>query len=278
LTIDFIFIKFDPDNYRDFFMLTKAQIKYINSLKIKKYRHLHNSFIVEGNKGVSELMKSGFNIEMIVATSEWLDAAKPVPESDKTKIILVESTELGKISDLISPNQVLAVVYKPVQGYPPVSDLHWPILALDGIRDPGNLGTIIRTADWFGIRQVVCSPDCVDAYNPKTIMSTMGSFTRVAIYICNLAEYINKLDKNIPVLGAMLEGDDLTNVSFSKPGILIIGSESHGISENLKPLLTKKIYIPSYGAISSETGEAESLNASIANAIICYELTKQLLK
>jgi RNA methyltransferase, TrmH family len=259
-------------------MLSHNQIKYINSLKIKKYRQASGSFLVEGEKCVAELLNSSLIVELIAATAEWIEQNTVLLRSLKDKIVEVDDSGLARISDLTTPNKVLAVVRIP-QARPFLAQQpEKPVIALDEIRDPGNLGTIIRTADWFGISQIVCSPGCVDAYNPKTIMATMGSFTRVEIFTSDLADFVNNLQEGTPVYGAMLEGDDLNTIRFHKPGVLVIGSESHGLSDKVAGLLTHKIRIPTFNLSDIRSGNAESLNASIANAIICYELTKQLSK
>ena len=258
-------------------MLSHNQIKYINSLKIKKYRQSHNAFFVEGEKGVSELLNSSMKPLKLFALSEWLQNNSSQIDQKNIEWQEITEAELKKISDLVTPNQVLAVAELPQTHIPAPVVSSGMALMLDGIRDPGNMGTILRTADWFGIRTIICSGDSVDVFNPKVVQATMGSFARVSIYYTDLIEYIKKLNSNIPIFGALLEGPDITQKTFTNAGIILIGSESHGISKQLIPYVNEPIHIP---RISFPGGDnnAESLNASVANGIICYEICKQLYK
>lgn len=258
-------------------MLSHNQIKYINSLKIKKFRQLHKSFIVEGEKGVAELLRSSLQTLKIYALPEWVDMNISLLKRKNIDLEEITVTELNKITDLITPNQVLAIAEIPQITIPAPSGFTGMTLALDGIRDPGNMGTMIRTADWFGISKIICSSDSVDMYNPKVIQATMGSFSRVNVFYINLPEFFKSLPPEIPVFGALLEGPDITDKSFTKPGIILIGSESHGISGSLIPFVNEPLHIPHF-SVSGRGKQAESLNASIANGIICYEICKQLSK
>lgn len=255
-------------------MLSKNQIKFINSLKVNKFRKLHNAFIVEGRKNVEELLGSRFKIKTIISTVDWLTENSQLIPNQTEKILVMES-DLKKISDFITPDRVIAVAEIPEDNLLP--DYNRNILVLDGIRDPGNLGTIIRTADWFGFRQIVCSDDTVDFYNPKVIQATMGSFTRVQTVYTQLFDFLMNKPENIVVYGAVLGGNNLNEKTFSSTGLLIIGSESHGIRENLIPLINVKVTIPSIKSDSVLNGTAESLNASVAAAILCYEMGKMNL-
>jgi TrmH family RNA methyltransferase len=257
-------------------MLSKNTLKYINSLKIKKYRQLHKTFIVEGEKSVTELFKGTLNIVSIFCIESWAKKYSAYLETVDTEINLITEEELQKISDLSTPNQVLALVSIPETHEIEQDDLSEIILALDGIRDPGNMGTILRTADWFGIKNVACSIDCVDLYNTKVIQSTMGSYARVNVNYIDLENFLFKHIGTTPVYGALLHGPLLTDKKFLKPGILIIGNESKGISADLIKFITDPIFIPPFFNAESHSYHAESLNASVANAIICYEIRKQL--
>jgi len=258
-------------------MLSHNQVKYINSLKIKKFRQLNKAFIVEGEKGVGELLKSSLKTVKVLALSEWLDVNFSWLSKMKIEFQEITADELKKVSDLITPNQVLAIAEIPESTIPTPSEFEEMTLALDGIRDPGNMGTIIRTADWFGISKIICSSDSVDIYNPKVIQATMGSFSRVNVFYINLPEFFKSLPTEIPVFGALLEGPDITQKKFTRPGIVLIGSESHGISGSLIPFINEPLHIPHF-SVSGTQNYAESLNASIANGIICYEICKQLSK
>jgi len=258
-------------------MLSHNQIKHINSLKIKKFRQLHKAFIVEGEKSVDELLGSSLQTIKIYAIPEWYD--KNISLLKRKNIDLQEITEfeLNKITDLTKPNQVLAIAEIPAINLPSPSEFTGMTLALDGIRDPGNMGTMIRTADWFGISKIICSSDSVDMYNAKVIQATMGSFSRVNVFYTNLPDFFKSLPTEIPVFGALLKGPDITQKAFTRPGIILIGSESHGISGSLIPFINEPLHIPNF-PVSRIKNHAESLNASIANGIICYEICKQLYK
>ena len=258
-------------------MLSHNQIKYINSLKIKKFRQQHGTFIVEGEKGVSELLAGPLKTVSIFALNEWLVQNEHSLKSRDINYQLITADELKKVSDLITPNKVLAIAEMPAATAPDPITFSGMALALDGIRDPGNLGTMIRTADWFGIRQIICSTDSVDMYNPKVVQSTMGSFGRVNVTYTDLRAFIGALPDGFPVFGALLEGPDITEKIFTKAGIIVIGSESHGISKSLIPYVNEPIHIPRFSD-SGTDNQAESLNASIANGIICFEICKQLFK
>lgn len=254
---------------RFFKMLTKNQIKHLQSLNRKKYRFLHREFIVEGDKSVGELLKSSFEIVNIYALDKWINMNNELLKN-RAKAVVVSEDELKKSGSYGSPNMVLAVVKIPeAKDVPPdiFSDI---VIALDDIRDPGNLGMIIRTADWFGIKNIVCSNQSVDAYNPKVIQSTMGSFTRVAVYYTDLFSFLKNLPQGIRIYGSMLDGEYIHNKKLEN-GVIIIGNESNGISEELLPLIHERVAIPPF----SGSGGAESLNAALANAVICYEFRRQ---
>ena len=258
-------------------MLSQNQIKHINSLKIKKFRQSEQAFIVEGEKCVSELLASSIKVIKLFALPEWFEKNHSLLRALHSEQQEITVDELKKVSDLITPNQVLAIAEIPKTPLP-VSNLPAVMtLALDGIRDPGNMGTIIRTADWFGITQIICSSDSVDMYNPKVVQASMGSFSRVNVSYTFLPDFFKSLPADVPVFGALLEGPDITQKSFTRPGIILIGSESHGISRTLIPFVNEPLHIPRFSAPGIKN-HAESLNASIANGIICYEICKQLIK
>jgi len=258
-------------------MLSHNQIKYINSLKIKKFRQQHKIFIVEGEKGVNELLMSNLKPVILFAVPEWVDQNISILRSGNIELQEISADELKKVSDLITPNQVLAIAEIPDTGIPDPTQFAGMALALDGIRDPGNMGTIIRTADWFGIDTIFCSSDSVDMYNPKVIQATMGSYSRVKVFYVNLLEFLKALPIQTPVFGALLEGPDITTKTFTTEGIILIGSESHGIASSLIPFINEPLHIPHFSGKAANK-QAESLNASIANGIICYEICKQLNK
>lgn len=251
-------------------MLSKALIKRISSYKESKYRNQDKVFVVEGVKVVNELLNSCFEIETICALRQWLDDNSKSIINKTNNIIEVSGDELKKISSFSTPNQVLAVVKTPSPKEVVFKDKL--VIALDQINDPGNLGTIIRIAHWFGIEDIICSENTVDQFNPKTIQSTMGSLFRVNVSYHNLKSYLQNLPKDYPIYGAVVEnGENIYEKQVQKHGIMIIGSESHGISNEILPLINNPITIPNF----SINQKAESLNASIATGIIVSEFKRR---
>jgi RNA methyltransferase, TrmH family len=242
-------------------MLSKAKIKFIKSLQVKKYRKQEQCFLVEGAKSVQELLQSDFEVVTILGTQRFLADLKSQPN---TEIIEVNENELAGIAEFQTNNSVLAVAKMKPNKLLNFSTTEWAMV-LDDIRDPGNLGTIIRTADWYGINKIIASSETADLYNPKVIASTMGSFTRVSLYYTELDEFLASAKQK--VFGAYLNGNDVHKTDFGIGGMILIGSESHGINPNLEKFVTDRITIPRYGA-------AESLNAAIATAIICDNLRR----
>ena len=239
-------------------MVTKSELKYIQSLSDKKVRLETGCFIAEGVKLVGEMIAAGYPLKAVYALDSW---ASPDTSIEVTR---VEPFELEKMSLLQTPNQVLAVAMMPQK--PKEIDIAGQLtIVLDGIQDPGNLGTIIRTADWFGIGQIVASEDTADVYNPKVIGATMGSFMRVQVSYKNLADWLPTV--KIPVYGALLEGENVFTTKAPKQGLLVIGSEGKGIRENIIDFITHPVTIP-------KSGGAESLNAGIAAGIIVAQLTR----
>jgi TrmH family RNA methyltransferase len=239
-------------------MLSKAKIKLIQSLIDKKHRDAHGLFTVEGHKSVMELLRSKIRVNSLFATHEWLITQEVSSFNNVGEVIEVTSDELNKISVFNTPQQVLALAEIPQQKINNQSeDL---LLVLDGIQDPGNLGTIIRIADWYGISNIICSPNCADVYNPKTIQATMGSFVRVNVFRTHLPEFLREC--NLPIYGALLNGKSAYELKLPNRCVLIIGSEGSGITDELIPYIQHPITIP-------RRGRAESLNAGIATAILC---------
>ena len=244
-------------------MITNAQIKFIKSLSQAKIREQNNLYIAEGEKLAAEWLQSSANVQMIIATSVWLSKNQSIISKHKSATVLeVDEHTLARISQLQTPNQVLLVV-----GYETNSRLEigneW-ILALDTIQDPGNMGTILRIADWFGIKTIICSPECVDIYNHKVVQSGMGAHLRVNVQYQGLPAFLKT--NNLPVYAALLEGENIFQIKSKTPGVLLIGNESKGISKDLLPYATHPITIPKIGG-------AESLNAGVATGIITAYLT-----
>ncbi len=236
-------------------MLSKNQLKLITSLHQKKYRIRHGLFIAEGIKVVREFLNSSFKLVNLYTT-------ETISEFELYNSQSISEVELKKISSLKTPNKVIGVFEIPELSQ--LSDKGL-ILVLDGIKDPGNLGTIIRLCDWFGISQIVCSKETVDCYNPKVVQSTMGSLTRITLVYTDLVPFLKS--SNLPIYGALLEGENIYKSTLQKEAILIIGNESNGISKEVSRLITNQITIPRFGNLQL----TESLNAATATAIILSE-------
>jgi len=254
-------------------MLTKNRIKQLASLRDSKSRHEQGLFLVEGVKWVSEMLHSDFFLEEVIATTDWAREHLPLLHAKEIPLQVVSEAELKKVSSLVTPNAVIAVVRIPKVTFNQADIQSGLSLMLDGIRDPGNLGTIIRIADWFGIRHILCSHECVDLYNPKVIQASMGSLMRVRVTYHDLPGFLESLPPGIPVYGAVLDGENIMNEKLQSPGILVIGNESRGISPQLLSFVSRRIKIPAFGEAEAG-GKAESLNASVAAALICYEFRR----
>ncbi|MEO8406536.1 MAG: RNA methyltransferase [Chitinophagaceae bacterium] len=242
-------------------MLGKSKVKYIQSLGQKKLRDEEGLFIAEGPKIIVELLSSAHtHIQEMYALSEWLDAHQQ--ELKNRPVIVVDEVELGRISQLSTPNQVVAIVKKFDE--PVVRVSNTVSLMLDGIQDPGNLGTIIRIADWFGVSQIICSRDCADMYNSKVVQSTMGSIARVKVLYTSLEEWLAG-QQGIDIYATSLKGQDVTAMKPITEGIIVIGNESKGISADIMKRVTTSITIP-------KKGNAESLNAAVAAGIVLSHL------
>jgi len=257
-------------------MLSKNLIKHITSLHQGKYQEIHHEFIAEGPKIVGELLHSRFKIKQLCATGPWLDENRSLTAGTTAEIFRVSYPELSRISALTSPNQVLAVfeITQPAEKCSIAEDEL--VLALEDIRDPGNLGTIVRIADWFGITKIICSLTSVDIYNPKSVQATMGSLARVEIIYGDIAAFIHTIPATLDVFAAALEGENIYTAELPKGGMIIIGNESHGISPEVLKLAGRRLFIPPFQKQQSADLHAESLNASVAAAILCYEFRKRV--
>ena len=237
--------------------LSKNHIKLITSLSQKKYRQKHKLFVVEGVKVVHEFLNSSYELEIVFSTDTDF--------SSTDKFIEVTDQELKKISSLKNPNKVLAIFKIPNQINPIMGGL---ILALDSINDPGNLVTIIRLCDWFGIEQLVCSNETVDCFNSKVVQASMGSLTRVAVSYLDLKKYLQ--NASVPIFVADMDGLDVYKTKLPDSAVLVLGNEANGISDEIKQLVTTKITIPRYGAFQ----QTESLNVATASAILLSEFRR----
>ena len=248
-------------------MISKAKIKFIKSLQLKKNRLRERLFIAEGHKVVGDLL-TVMPAHTLVATEEWT-ATHEVPQT--TALHIVSEDELQSVSLLQHPQQVLGLF-----PYPDVSDFDIPLtqlsLALDGIQDPGNLGTIIRMADWFGIAHIFCSPNTAEAYNPKVVQATMGSIAHVAIHYTELPPLLAALPHDFPIYGTMLDGENIYQKTLSPTGMIIMGNEGNGLSPETRAWVNQRLLIPN---CSTATNKAESLNVAIATAIVCSEFRRQ---
>ena len=249
-------------------MLSKTKIKEIRALEIKKFRDEQNLFIAEGNKLVTDMIHS-FECEWLIARTSWMATQGDIPAKE---IILAEESDIGKISLLKTPQDVLAIFRKPERSLDEVDPSTQLILALDCIQDPGNLGTIVRLADWFGIEHIICSPDTADVYSPKTVQATMGALAHVKVHYSNLNDFLEK-NKDYPVYGTFLAGDNIYEKQLSANGIIVMGNEGNGIRPETEVLINEKLYIPPY-PLEHET--TESLNVAVATAIICAEFRRRL--
>lgn len=245
-------------------MISKNQIKFIKQLELKKYRKREGLFVAEGPKVVGDLLKR-FLPEAIYSTPAYQGAVETTEVTDD---------ELRRISFLQHPQQVLALFPIPESPTPEsqIPILHSQLsLALDGVQDPGNLGTIIRVADWFGIETIYCSEDTADAYNPKVVQATMGSIARVNIIYIKLEELIGALPPSYPVYGTLLDGNDIYQQPLTEHGLIVMGNEGNGISDTIRQRVNHRLLIPSF----RQGDTAESLNVAIATAITCSEFRRR---
>ena len=252
-------------------MLSKNDINNIKSLELKKFRDEKRLFVAEGHKLVGELL-GVFRCVLLVATDEWLAGHGRIPAD---RVETVSADELKRASLLRSPQNVLAVFCIPddksAMKEAAAKNL---VLALDDVQDPGNLGTIMRIADWFGIKDIFCSKGTADIYNPKAVQATMGAISRVKIHYTELAKEIASLPASVPVYGTFLEGDIIYDTELSGNGVIIMGNEGNGISREVGKTINRKLYIPNWPAGAATS---ESLNVAIATAIVCAEFRRRLL-
>jgi len=245
-------------------MLSKSQINLLKSLQQKKFRREEGYFLVEGHKSIAEFINSPYRVEAVYHTPAF--DSKVLNLSQKINLCEISVTDLEKISSLKAPQEVIAKIAMP----------EWPVLSqnmltgqfllvLDGIQDPGNMGTIIRIADWFGISHIICSEDTVEAYNPKVVQASMGSLARVKVYYVDLAGFLPKI--KFPIFGALLNGSNIYQTDFGKEGLIVMGNEGNGIRPEIEKMVTKAVTIP-------RVGQAESLNVAIATALFCSEINR----
>ncbi|RHR59601.1 RNA methyltransferase [Parabacteroides sp. AF17-28] len=250
-------------------MLSKGKLKYIHSLEMKKYRNELNAFVAEGNKLVADMLHA-FECELILAKPSWMATQGDIPTKE---LLEADDEDIRKASFLKSPQDVLAVFKRPAWSLAEADPASSLVLALDGIQDPGNLGTIIRLADWFGIEHIVCSLDTTDVFSPKTVQATMGALAHVKVHYTDLAVYLKaQAEKQIPLFGTFLDGENMYTKELSANGIIVMGNEGNGIRPEIEELIDQKLYIPSF---PPERETSESLNVAIATAVICAEFRRR---
>ena len=254
-------------------MISKAKIKFIKSLQNKKIRDAEKLFVIEGDKLVKEFLIAKVKVKILLAKPEFLNSLPPDLTEDVHEIGDVSYTELKQISSLKTPNNALAVIRMPERELNLKEILKHFCVALDTVQDPGNMGTIIRAAGWFGIKNIICSPDCVDVYNPKVIQASMGALLHVNVFYNDLKSFLDLAAKNsVPVFGTVLGGKSIYAHSLGKKGIILLGNESKGISPGLLPFITEKISIPKF---SNDMEGIDSLNVGMAASIVFSEFLRK---
>jgi TrmH family RNA methyltransferase len=247
-------------------MISKNKLKELSVYKQQKHCKEASVFVVEGVKMCHEAMAAKASIRVVCATKLWLEQHPNLPSN--AEVYEVEQDSLSRLSHMTTPNEVWMLVERDLPAIPEGQSL---VLALDRLQDPGNLGTIIRIADWFGITDIFCSEDTVDAWNPKVVQATMGSIARVHIYYCNLSELIDALPTDFPVYGTLLDGADIYTQPLTPHGLIVMGNEGNGISPEIRAKVNRRLLIPSY----RQDDTAESLNVAIATAITCAEFRRR---
>ena len=251
-----------------YYMLSKFQLNLLKSLQHKKFRREHGFFLAEGYKSIAEFVNSAYSIEAIYHTSAF--DSKVLKLSQKINLCEISVTDLEKISSLKTPQDLVAQIRIPEWPVLKQNDLKGRFsLVLDSIQDPGNMGTIIRIADWFGIINIICSKDTVDIYNPKVVQASMGSLARVKVHYAELSQLLTQI--KLPIYGALLDGENIYDTDFGKEGLLLMGNEGNGIRPDIQKLITKSVTIP-------RIGKAESLNVAIATALFCSESARKSFK
>jgi len=244
-------------------MLSKSQIKLIKSLSQKKFRNKHGLFVVEGEKGIREFLNSNFELVSIYTTHLDFDL-------DDSFLNVIDDNDLKKISFLKTPQKALAVFRIPIDSSLKIKEI---TILLDGVRDPGNLGAIIRLCDWFGVENLICSPDTVDCYNPKVVQASMGSLSRIKTFYRNLPDVISE-HPEIPVFGTLLNGKNIYSERLPQNAFIVMGNEANGISEEIQNLISTKITIPQFGA----NLQTESLNVATATSIVLSEFRRRSIE
>lgn len=250
-------------------MLSKNKIKEIAKYSSKKHRDEDGIFIAEGPKLVGELLAS-YSCKLLLATDDWAKNNK----TDSQELIICTEDELKKVSLLKSPQSVFALFQKNDYNFQNEDIKQKLCLALDDVQDPGNMGTILRIADWFGIEYIFCSKHCADIYNPKTVQASMGAIARIKVFQVNLADFLQEQKKHLPIYGTFLDGENMYEKKLSQTGIIVMGNEGNGISNELEKHINERLFIPNY---PQDRESSESLNVAVASSIICAEFRRQAL-
>lgn len=252
-------------------MISKNKIKQIRALELKKFRNEEKLFVAEGNKLVADMLPA-FECKFLIAKPCWMANQGDI---NAAELAVAEDDDIRKVSFLKNPQDVLAVFKQPEWDLNEVDASRSLVLALDGIQDPGNLGTIIRLADWFGIEHIVCSTDTADVFNPKTVQATMGALAHVKVHYTDLKTFImTQKENNIPLYGTFLDGENMYQKELTAHGIIVMGNEGNGISDEIKQTIDNRLFIPSF---PPERETAESLNVAIATSVICAEFRRRAL-
>lgn len=252
-------------------MITKGQIKFLQSLSRKKERDESGCFLAEGNRLVEDTLGC-FACRLLVATTDWMAAHPHVHVAER---VTVSRDELTRVSQQKTPQEVLAVYEIPVRTYDVEAVSGELSLALDTVQDPGNVGTIIRIADWMGIRHIFCSPGTADVYAPKVVQATMGALARVAVHYVPLEPLLERVSARAEVYGTFLDGENIYDVPLSCNGLIVMGNEGNGISPAIERVVTRKLRIPNY---PPGTTTCESLNVAVATAVTCAEFRRRVMK
>jgi TrmH family RNA methyltransferase len=256
-------------------MLSKNKIKHLRSLRLKKYRDKYGEYLVEGEKIIKELINTGYSkLKQLIVTRQWLKDNYKDGIHSSDLVLTVTEHELSKISSFKTPGKVVAVMSIPEHIINKDDIIKGISLVLDKIQDPGNLGNIIRIADWFGIKNIFCSHDCADCFSPKVVQSTMGAIIRINVYYVNLKDLLEEYNsvQGFTVYGTFLNGESIYDKNLAEKAFIVMGNESRGISKSYMPYITTRLFIPKY---THQAGSVESLNVSAATAIVCSEFRRR---
>ncbi len=256
-------------------MISKNKIKHFRSLRLKKYREKYGEYLVEGEKIIKEMVDNGYQlVKQIIATQQWLKRNYKNEIYPPENILTASVNEISKISAFKTPGEAMALLRIPYHIINKDDIINDISLVLDRIQDPGNLGNIIRIADWFGIKYIFCSHDCADCFSPKVVQATMGAIMRINVYYVNLKDLLEEYISvpGFTVYGTFLDGESIYDKDLNKKAFIVMGNESRGISQSYIPFIATRLFVPKYAA---QTGSVESLNVSAATAIVCSEFRRR---